>query len=94
MAEHAKPDEVIEAIRTVIKDCFLFAHLDDAALRRTALARFKVRESPLVRCRERGLSTDCRCRVEPRRHRAAARCDAAVDWGWVWSWWPVVVQLI
>ena len=45
MAEHEKSDEEIESIRIVIKDCFLFAHLDAETFRKLALAMFKVRMS-------------------------------------------------
>ena len=43
VAEHEKPDEVIQSIRGVIKDIFLFAHLEEDSLRKLALAMFKVR---------------------------------------------------
>ena len=49
VAEHPKSEEEISAIRTVISQCFLFAHLDDSALNRTALAMFKVRAREVLR---------------------------------------------
>ena len=49
VAEHPKSEEEILAIREVISQCFLFAHLDDSTLKRTALAMFKVRAREVLR---------------------------------------------
>lgn len=49
VAEHPKSEEEIASIRTVISQCFLFAHLDEDALNRTALAMFKVRTREVLR---------------------------------------------
>ena len=69
MAEHEKADEVIESIRDVIKDCFLFAHLDEATFRKLALAMFKVR-IPGTCPTQPGLQRRPRCRT---RHLHAAQ---------------------
>lgn len=53
VAEHPKTEEEIASIRTVISQCFLFAHLDEDALNRTALAMFKVRTREMLRGRPR-----------------------------------------
>ncbi len=49
VAEHPKSEEEIAAIRDVISQCFLFAHLDESTLNRTALAMFKVRAREVLR---------------------------------------------
>eukprot|EP01047_Picozoa_sp_COSAG01_P002154 COSAG01_NODE_55_length_31115_cov_105.202533_11_plen_58_part_00 len=43
MTEHAKDEADMQSIRDVVKDNFLFAHLDAATLDKVALAMFKVR---------------------------------------------------
>jgi hypothetical protein len=43
VTEHAKDEADMQSIRDVVKDNFLFAHLDAATLDKVALAMFKVR---------------------------------------------------